>query len=214
MAVATDSTSITVEPVTDGGMRERQATSPASPTTNVQIVDASPADAQAMAALGAKIFTESFGYSIPPDDLAAFLESTYTAAALEAQLRNPLISTWAAKDAEGGTLLGFVQLVRGKTTKCLEESSTDLDPNGLAHLQRLYVDSRAHGGGIGSRLVAVAEERARAEGFAKMWLTVWEENKRVRRLYERLGFAKVGKTDFVMGECVQRDWVVVKDLEQ
>ncbi|RYP64519.1 hypothetical protein DL770_009184 [Monosporascus sp. CRB-9-2] len=214
MAVTAHSTNITVEPVTEGGMPERQATSSASPTENTHIVDASPADAQAMAALGAKMFTESFGYSIPPDDLAAFLESTYTAAALGAQLRDPQISTWAAKDAEGSTLLGFVQLVRGKTDECLEESSTDLDPNVLAHLHRLYVDGRAHGGGIGSRLVAAAEGRARAEGLAKMWLTVWEENERAQRLYERLGFAKVGKTDFVMGQCVQRDWVMVKDLEQ
>ncbi|RYO82074.1 hypothetical protein DL764_009664 [Monosporascus ibericus] len=214
MGVTADSTNINVEPVTEGGMPERQATSSASLTANTRIVDASPADARVMAALGAKMFTESFGYSIPPDDLAAFLESTYTAAALEAQLRNPRISTWAAKDAEGGTLLGFVQLVRGKTNECLEESRTDLDPNGLAHLHRLYFDSRAHGGGIGSRLVAVAEERARAEGFAKIWLTVWEENERAQRLYERLGFAKVGKTDFVMGQCVQRDWVAIKDLEQ
>ncbi|RYP43888.1 hypothetical protein DL768_009593 [Monosporascus sp. mg162] len=212
MAVTAHSTNIIAEPVTEGGMPERQATSSAGPKTNAQIADASPADAQAMAALGAKMFTESFGYSIPPDDLAAFLETTYTAAALEPQLRDPRISTWAAKDAEGGTLLGFVQLVRGKTNECLEESSTDLDTNGLAHLHRLYVDSRAHGGGIGSRLVAVAEERARAEGFAKMWLTAWEENERAQRLYERLGFAKVGKTDFVMGQCVQRDWVMVKDL--
>ncbi|RYP70051.1 hypothetical protein DL771_005742 [Monosporascus sp. 5C6A] len=214
MAVAADSTNITVEPVTEGRMSERQATSSAGPATNTQVADASPADAQAMAALGAKVFAESFGYSIPSDDLAAFLESTYSAAALEAELRDPRISTWAAKDAEGGALLGFVQLVRGKTDECLEESSTDLDPSGLAHLHRLYVDSRAHGGGIGSRLVAVAEERARAEGFSKVWLTVWEENERASALYERLGFAKVGKTDFVIGQCAQRDWVMVKDLER
>ncbi|RYP44720.1 hypothetical protein DL769_011499 [Monosporascus sp. CRB-8-3] len=214
MVVAVDSANIAAEPVTEGGMPERQATSSAGPTTNTQIADASPADAPTMAVLGAKMFTESFGYSIPPDDLAAFLDSTYSAPALEKELRNPRISTWAAKDAESGTLLGFVQLVRGKTDEGLEESTTDLDPSGLAHLHRLYVDSRAHGGGIGSRLVAVAEERARAEGLAKMWLTVWEENERAQRLYERLGFAKVGKTDFTMGQCVQRDWVMIKDLRQ
>ncbi|RYO92137.1 hypothetical protein DL766_001864 [Monosporascus sp. MC13-8B] len=211
MAVAANSTNITLESVTGGGMPERQATPSAGPTTNTQIADASPADAAAIVALGTKMFTESFGYSIPPDDLAAFLDSTYSGAALNAELRNPRIFTWTAKDAEGVSLLGFVQLVRGKTDECLGES-TDLDPNDIAHLHRLYVDSRAHGGGIGSRLIAVAEERARAEGFAKMWLTVWEENERAQRLYERLGFKKVGKTDFVMGQCVQQDWVMIKDL--
>lgn len=198
-----------VEPVTDSAILgiDKLASPQATPPSGPQILDAVLADAPGMAALGAKVFTESFGYSIPPDDLATFLATTYSTKAFEAEMRNPQISTWAAKDAPG-TLLGFVQLVRGITDDCLGSA----DPAGLAHLHRLYIDSSMHGGGLGTRLIAAAETAARVDGFRQVWLTVWVENLRAQRLYERLGYAKVGTTSFVMGSCVQMDWVMVKQL--
>lgn len=208
MTVSLDPNNNVVEPVTEGQIPETSKTTPSSnSTSNVKLTEATPADAPAMASLGTKIFTESFGYSIPPGDLAAFLGVTYSAGAFETEMQSPQISTWTAKDSEG-TLLGFVQLVRGIT----DDSLGSEDPAELAHLHRLYVDTNAHGGGIGTKLIAVVEDKARAEGFKKLWLTVWEENTKARRLYERLGFVKVGKTDFVIGKCVQWDWAMIKDL--
>ncbi len=196
-----------MEPVlTEGQIRQAENPTP-TPKESVHVLDAEPADAPEMASLGSKVFTESFGYSVPPDDLTNFLRTKYSAEAFGTEMRDPQTSTWTAKDAQG-ILLGFVQLVRGISDECLGSA----DPAELGHLHRLYVDTGVHGGGIGTRLMAAVEDRARSEGLKQLWLTVWEENQRARRLYERLGYRTVGKTDFVLGNCMQRDWAMVKDL--
>ncbi|KAK7752097.1 hypothetical protein SLS62_006063 [Diatrype stigma] len=199
-------------------------------TPEVQILEAKLCDAPAMSSLGTRVFTESFGPSLPPDDLAAFLAVEYSAGAFEAEMRRSHVSTWIARgggadaDADGraAPLFGYVYLVRGITNGSLgranNKTANNSDPAPaaeselVAQLHRLYVDTAVHGRGIGTQLAAVAEARARSEGFKKLWLTVWEKNARAQRLYERLGFAKVGMADFDIGTCVLRDWIMAKDL--
>jgi len=45
-----------------------------------------------------------------------------------------------------------------------------------------------------------------------VWLGVWEENLKAQRAYERFGFGRAGEHDFVCGECVQTDWILMKRL--
>ena len=58
----------------------------------------------------------------------------------------------------------------------------------------LYVDPAAQGAGVGSRLLADAQERIRAAGHARAWLYVYAENApRVRLLRApRLGGRSAG----------------------
>ncbi len=58
-----------------------------------------------------------------------------------------------------------------------------------AHLGMLAVTEEAEGSGAAVALLRAAEKRARAQGFARMTLNVFEGNGRARRLYEREGFA-------------------------
>ncbi|KAI6093479.1 acyl-CoA N-acyltransferase [Hypoxylon rubiginosum] len=173
----------------------------------VIIGDALLSDAAAIALIGANTFTATFGFSVPPNDLAEFLATTYSAEAVEAEILNAQqtnTSTFVARD-ESGEILGFVQLVRG-----LSDPSLTGDASTHAELRRLYVSTSAHGRGIGSKLIAAVESKAKAEGFKTLWLTVWEENPNAQRLYQRLGYVKVGETDFATGGCVQTDYVYAK----
>lgn len=49
------------------------------------------------------------------------------------------------------------------------------------------------GRGIGSRLLALAEEHAREKGFDKLSLLVFEQNAGAKRLYERNGYREVAR---------------------
>ncbi|OTA69242.1 protease synthase and sporulation negative regulatory protein PAI 1 [Hypoxylon sp. EC38] len=182
---------------------------PSKPTYEVIVGDALASDAAAIAQIGANTFTAAFGFSVPENDLADYLATTYSAKAIEAELLSAQennISTFVARD-EAGAVLGFVQLVRGLTEPCLQG-----DASTHAELRRLYVDVSAHGRGVGSKLIAAVENRAKAEGFRTLWLTVWEDNAGAQRLYRKLGYVKVGETDFATGECIQTDWVLAKSL--
>ncbi|KAK8055729.1 hypothetical protein PG993_000956 [Apiospora rasikravindrae] len=93
------------------------------------------------------------------------------------------------------------------------------DPDKLTLIARAQDDEAivgivqlVHGKGVGTRLIGALEKKARAEGFKEIWLTVWEENLKAHRLYERLGYRKAGKTGFWLGTLHQIDWVYLKAL--
>ncbi|KAI2633755.1 acyl-CoA N-acyltransferase [Hypomontagnella submonticulosa] len=175
----------------------------------VTIGDALASDAAAIALIGANTFTATFGHTVPADHLAEFLASTYSSEVVEAEIlkaQETNTSTIVARD-EAGKVMGFVQLVRELTEPCIPG-----DASSHAELRRLYVDTTAHGKGIGSKLIAAVEHKAKAEGFKTLWLTVWEHHPQAQRLYQKLGYVKVGETEFATGDSIQMDWVLAKSL--
>jgi ribosomal protein S18 acetylase RimI-like enzyme len=162
-------------------------------------------DIEAIANLGSTTFSSSFGYSLPASDLQAYLETAYTPSSIAKDLANPLIDIIVACDANDH-VIGFVQLTQGTIEPCIADVERPIE------LQRLYVDEKYHGGGVGRALEGEVERISRERGFKTMWLGVWEENFKAQKAYERFGFSKVGSHDFVMGTCVQTDWILTKTL--
>ncbi|OJD34059.1 acyl-n-acyltransferase protein [Diplodia corticola] len=176
---------------------------------------ASPTHAGPIAHLGAQVFTATFGHSVTPAELSAYLDSAYTIPHIAADLAHPdkttIIATSTGKNGEQHQhLLGFALLTRNSNRA--EPSVAHLDPGECIELQRLYVAGGAQGRGVGSLLVGEAERMARAEGRKHVWLGVWEENWGAQRAYARWGFERVGEHGFSVGGVVQVDWVMVKGL--
>ncbi|KAI5927545.1 acyl-CoA N-acyltransferase [Camillea tinctor] len=191
----------------------------AKPTAplEIEITPAHPSDAPAIARVGAQSFSDTFGFSVPASDLASFLAETYSPEAILSDIHDaPAQMTFVARSASAspgtsiapGTILGFVQLVRGIT----EQGVPGSDPARHAELRRLYVDGAAQGCGVGSKLMSALEQRAADEGFEYVWLSVWEDNAHAQRIYERRGYVRVGALDFATGGCIQTDWVMAKKL--
>ncbi|RDL42515.1 Acyl-CoA N-acyltransferases (Nat) [Venustampulla echinocandica] len=165
-----------------------------------------PSDAVEIARIGATSFTAAFGHSIPAADMAAYLESDFSIAATSATLHSPLMTTIVAV-APDGAITGYAQLREGTTEPCINQR--DLP---TVELQRLYMSTEWMGKRIGPMLMQRADEIAREMGKKTMWLGVWEENYRAQKVYEKLGYRKVGDHEFVSGECVQTDWILLKYL--
>lgn len=173
----------------------------------IGIRQAEEKDIPEIASLGSKTFAASFGHSLPASDLSAYLESAYSYTALKKELSSPLIDLFVAYDEDDiNHIVGFVELTQGTTEPCLEGAEAPIE------LQRLYVDEKYHGKGVGGALTRHVEKLAREKGFVTIWLGVWEENFKAQKAYERFGFKKVGEHDFVMGECIQTDWILTKPL--
>ena len=79
-------------------------------------------------------------------------------------------------------------------------------------LQRLYVSRESHGRGVGKALSNKVEELARDLGYRKIWLGVWEGNFVAQKVYESMGYERVGEHEFTMGRCIQMDWIMLKPL--
>jgi ribosomal protein S18 acetylase RimI-like enzyme len=95
-----------------------------------------------------------------------------------ARVTNPAGEVWVAR--EDGIARGFIILL--------------LQGAFVGYIQVVCVDAGARSSGIGSRLVAFAEERIFRD-FPNVFLCVSSINPRARQLYERLGYKLVGELD-------------------
>jgi ribosomal protein S18 acetylase RimI-like enzyme len=164
-----------------------------------------PEDAISVQHIGSTVFTTTFGYSMPGEDLKTYLETAYSLKSVLEDIKSPLKTVIVACNPLN-QIIGFVTLTEGTAEECIRSAPSPIE------LQRLYVDSTAQGQGVGGALMRFAEGNARSRGFRTCWLGVWEENYKAQKVYERAGYTKVGEHDFVMGEERQTDWILVKEL--
>ena len=197
----------------------------------VVIQDALPADAEAIAKIGAATFANSFGYSLPAEHLQAYLAEAYTPTAIAKDLDNEqnhffVARLNSARTGENGKVVGFIQMKLETTEECIPSDVP------MCELHRIYVSFDQVGGGIGQLMMERGLQWAReqllgseprdgatvgvnegAKGQkAGVWLGVWEENVKAERLYRRWGFERVGKHDFATGDTRQTDSVMIKWL--
>jgi ribosomal protein S18 acetylase RimI-like enzyme len=90
-------------------------------------------------------------------------------------------------------------------------------PSGLINqscieIARIYSAQHAIGKGVGKRLMQTCHEIANQKNKSILWLGVWEKNQRAIDFYAKWGFEKFGEQNFVLGNDVQRDWLMKKSL--
>lgn len=160
---------------------------------------AGPGDAEALAEIGARTFTETFGHLYPPEHLAAFLAEAHSVARARADLANPSKAAWlveAGGEAIGYALAGPCKLPHAEVTAACGE------------LDRLYLLAGRQGGGVGSRLLAETLAWLEMDGPRRLWIGVWSENHGAQRLYARHGFEVVGTYEFIVGETRDHELIM------
>jgi GNAT superfamily N-acetyltransferase len=147
------------------------------------------------------VFCDTFGHLYRREDLDAFL-SGFGIGDWEEQLGDP---AFAVRIAEvDGAAVGYVKLGPLKLP---------VEPTGPALLlDQLYVLKDHHGGGIATALIQWAIEEARGRGAEALYLTVFVDNHRARRFYERYGFGAVGRYDFMVGSQADDDIIMMRRL--
>jgi ribosomal protein S18 acetylase RimI-like enzyme len=159
--------------------------------------DATATDGAALRALFAESFVETFGHLYRPPDLEEFLDGN----SLD-KWQDSLADTQVAiRVAEmDGVLAGFVELAPKKLP--YETSAPAIE------LRRLYLRNSAHGRGIADALMKWALQEANARGAQEIVLSVYVDNHRARRFYQRYGFEAVGRYDFMVGSHADEDLIL------
>lgn len=165
--------------------------------------DATPADAEAVTAFARLTFVETFGHLYRPDDLQAFLER-HTPEAYREELTDP---QFAIRFAEASSeLAGFAKL---------GPPSLPFDPGGYAlELRQFYVLKPWHGSEVAPELMEWVLADARQRGADELWLSVFKDNHRARRFYERYGFRFVQPYAFMVGKHEDEDHILRLDLRE
>ena len=79
-------------------------------------------------------------------------------------------------------------------------------------LRQLYVMNEWRGAGAARALMDWALEEGKARGVRDMYLTVYTDNHRARRFYDRYGFVEVGPYAFMVREQADEDVIMRKSL--
>ena len=157
--------------------------------------DARAIDGPALSAMARRSFTETFGTLYRQSDLAAFLDQAFGVNGLAAQLSEPDFAIRLALADD--QIIGFVKM--GPVT-----FPGEWRPDAI-ELYQFYVLSPWHGSGVAQEMMAWALEHARSHGAREVILSVYVDNHRAHRFYERYGFRDIGRIAFRVGETVDDD---------
>ena len=157
-------------------------------------------DAARLKDVAERSFVSAFGHLYPPDDLAAFLEDSYSVEQHRKYLSDPACAMWIVE--RNGQAIGYALAGR---------------PCGLPHgdvrpedgeLKRIYLLPEAQGSGIGARLIQAAFDWLEQDGPCTLWIGVYSQNFGAQRFYERLGFEKVGGYEFLVGNTRDPEFIL------
>jgi ribosomal protein S18 acetylase RimI-like enzyme len=167
--------------------------------------DATPADAALMARLGRETFAGTFGHLYTPENLAAFL-ANHSEANWRRELEDPLYKVRIA-EADG------VAAAFAKVGPPSLPSSLPFTVEGVAaELKQFYVLEPWQGAGVAQALMDWVLAEARRRGAGQLFLSVFIDNRRARRFYERHGFEAVGSFAFMVGTHADEDVIMRLNL--
>ncbi|MBW0008034.1 MAG: GNAT family N-acetyltransferase [Sphingomonas sp.] len=163
--------------------------------------DATEADLPAIDRVFRRSFCETFAHLYSPEDLTAFL-AKFSSEAWAAEFRDPRYRFRVAEVE--GEVVGYVKL--GPSALPVETEKRALE------LRQIYVLKGHLGTGIAGGLTEWAIDEAKRQGFEELYLTVFIDNERARRFYDRYGFEAVGRYDFMVGNQADEDIIMRKVL--
>ena len=163
--------------------------------------DATTADLPAIDRIFRTSFCETFAHLYSDENLAAFL-TKFTPEAWRSEFND---ARYAFRIAEvDGQAVGYVKL--GPLTLPVEPEAPAIE------LRQLYLLKGHHGTGIAAELMDWALAEAAKRGARELFLTVYTDNHRAKRFYERYGFVEVGPYAFMVGDQADEDIIMKKLL--
>ncbi len=159
--------------------------------------DGRPGDGAALSVLFCTSFAATFGHLYAAADIAAFLGDKQPGD-FEEQLADPAFAFRLA--TRDGALVGNV--------KCVPNEHPIDDLDGAWELHQLYVAEAAKGQGVADQLIDWALAEARRRGFTDLLLSVFVDNTRARRFYEKRGFVEIGRWEFMVGNHADDDRIM------
>jgi ribosomal protein S18 acetylase RimI-like enzyme len=87
-----------------------------------------------------------------------------------------------------------------------------VDSKNAMEIARLYAMSTMIGRGVGKALMQKSIDIALEKKKDTIWLGVWKENKKAIDFYTSWGFSIFGECDFILGNDLQKDWMMKKKL--
>jgi ribosomal protein S18 acetylase RimI-like enzyme len=158
-------------------------------------------DIAPLSRLAVETYTDAFGHTMEPSDLAHHLETHLSPRCFGFMLEEDVVLVLEVESH----LIGYVQF--GDVQGSAGGASA-----GSQELRRLYIQRGYQNRGYGKLLMDAALRHPRLLNAEQVVLDVWERNYGAQRFYLRYGFRVVGSRPFSVesGAQMDRDLVMVR----
>jgi len=160
-------------------------------------------DAMLIADISRQTFYETFAADNSKEDMDKFLSEQFTKGKLMMEVdssENIFLLAYS-----GDVVAGYAKLREAKQPEKLKNVKT-------LEIARIYAMPNMIGKGVGNLLMRTCISIAKEKGKEVIWLGVWEKNMRAINFYKKRGFEKFDVSDFLLGDDVQCDWLMKKEL--
>lgn len=171
---------------------------------NTEISLATIQDVVKLQHISRETFFQAFSDINTEENMAKYLNESFSTEQLSAELNNPLSQFFFAK--LNGEVIAYMKLNTGAAQK------ENPDGNGI-EIERIYVLKEFHGKKVAQLLYTEAIEVAKKQAVAYVWLGVWEENHRALAFYRKNGFVEFGQHAFMLGDDKQTDLLMKKVMD-
>ena len=156
-----------------------------------QIIEADDSHADFLADFGRRSFVDAYKETLSLRDLEEYTKGAFSKSNISAEINDPSAIFFVCRDSESN-LCGYSKLILSPPPACI-------DPDRTIELQRLYVDERYRGQGIGKLLSMHVESHTGNRGFYSIWLRVWDGNIIAQRKYLKWNYSMVAKERYQVG---------------
>lgn len=169
----------------------------------IQLRQATINDLETVRQIGINTFYESFASVNTEENMADYLKTGFSMEKVASELGNPDSEFHLAYD--GDQLIGYLKVNHGP-------AQSELKDDTALEIERIYVLRAWQGLKVGQLFYNKAIDIARERGYAYVWLGVWEENENAIGFYKRNGFVEFDKHLFTLGDDIQTDIMMRKEL--
>lgn len=160
-------------------------------------------DAKLIQEFAVKTFRESFEKFNSMENMTLYIDKCLTLDQIKEDIKTPGTNFFLA--ITDNQLVGYIKTNEGPGPKELSKVKT-------LEIERIYVDKKYHGEGIGKSLFDKCIQLAKIKRIKTVWLGVWEHNHKAIAFYKKGGFKKFGDHIFMLGRDPQTDWLMKKSL--
>lgn len=164
--------------------------------------DCTVADAAILGRIGRDSFLETFGHLYSAENLALFLEN-HEPDKWEGELSNPAYAVRLG--IVDGVVAAYAKLGPPKLPFAVDAADA-------IELKQFYVLKPWHGAGLAAAMMDWVLAEAARRGARAVYLSVFVDNHRARRFYDRYGFEPLGRYDFMVGTHADEDIVMRRAL--
>ena len=160
-------------------------------------------DAELIADMSRQTFYDSFAKDNTRENMDKFMNEQFTREGLIKEVgaeRNTFLLAY-----DNDEPVGYARLRENNIPP-------QLNTDRAIEIARIYAVQTAIGKGVGKALMQKSIDIAKEKKHTTLWLGVWEHNQRAINFYLHWGFEKFADHAFILGDDIQNDWLMKRNV--